>query len=167
MSIEEAALELRSLIQQFEASRPRVRQAEKDEYEKRYRKLRAELTRLESYDPDIDDGSPEEMARQVLTIARRLQAFLPEESRIESMQLSVPPHHAGQAVMQLTWDGGRWSLHPQRLALHDVRILAGHLKGQVCQTNDLDVWRASLLPGEMTLPGWRDLAAAPVQLGEA
>lgn len=166
MSIQAAALELRGLIQQFETSRPRVPQAQKADYEKRVRKLQAELTRLESYDSDIDDESPEEMAQQVISVARRLRAHLPEERSVETFILALPQHHAGQAVMQATWDGGRWTLLPQRLAVHDVQILAGYLSGHVCQTNDLDVWRASQFPDETVPLGWRDLGASWVQLGE-
>lgn len=166
MSIQEAALELRNLIQRFESSRSRVPQTQRDDYEKRVRKLRAELTRLESYDPDIDPESPEEMAEQVIRVARRIEVYLPEERSVENLTLTVPSHHAGQASMQATWDGGRWTLHPQRLAVHDVQTLAGHLGTQVCQTNDLDVWRASLLPGELNRVTWRDLGAAHVHLGD-
>ncbi|RJF75605.1 hypothetical protein D3875_00720 [Deinococcus cavernae] len=106
------------------------------------------------------------MAQQVVSIARRLEVYLPDGASIESLTLVVQPEHAGQAVVHVTWDGGRWTLQPKRLAVHDIRMLAEHLRGQVCQTNDLDVWRASLLPTEMTSPGWRDLGDALVQLGE-
>lgn len=166
MLIEEAILELQVLIQQFDVARPRVPQGQRSDYDKRIRKLRAELVRLESYDPDIDPESPEEMAQQALAVAGRLRAFLPDVQEVETLTFDAPRFGPSQASMQANWDGTRWALTPQRLTVHAAQALAGHLKGRVCQTNDLDVWRASFLPADFQ-QSMRVLSGAQVTLGEA
>lgn len=163
--MEQAQLELQQLIQQFEAARPRVPQSTRRDYDKRLKKLQAELSRLENYDPDIDLETPEEMAEIVLGIAHRLRVYLPQVQATETLTFTLPSHSGAQATMQTQWDGTRWTLTPQRLAVHDVRVLADHLSDQVCQTNDLDLWRASLLPAELNPPAWNALGKSSILLG--
>lgn len=165
MSISQAQLELKHLIQQFEAARPRVIPAGRNDYDKRLKKLQAELSRLENYDPDIDLETPQELAESVLGIAERLRVFLPEDQTIETLSFTLPSSSDLQATMQAQWDGTRWTLTPQRLAVHDVQLLAGHLGIQVSQTNDLDLWRASILPVELNPPTWNALRHTPILLG--
>lgn len=154
MSIEETQLEVEQLIQRFVAARSRVSQTQRNDHDKRLRKLEAELSRLQNYDPDIDLETPEEMAAAVLGVARRLEVYLPEEQTTESLAFILPAFYDAKATMQAQWDGKRWTLTPQRLAVYEAQALADHLDAQVCQTNDLDLWRASLLPAALRPPGW-------------
>ncbi|MCY1703934.1 hypothetical protein [Deinococcus sp. SL84] len=155
MSIDQALHQLQQLIQQFEAARPHTAPSLRSDHDKRLKKLRLELSRLKDYDPEIDIETPEELSASALGVIRRLQVHLPKIDDTESLTLYLPAHVDSKPTVQVHWDGVCWTILPRHLAINDVSMLTEHLHGQTAQTNDLDLWRFSLMPGEIATPELR------------
>jgi len=140
---------LRDLDARFAAARPRIPTSERAVFDQRHKRLPNLTEQVEAWDPDFD-GEEEAYLQPIHLSMRRLEASLPAGGD-EALTLTLFATPERITAGQVQWDGERWTVNAGKepVATRDLHLVHLHLKGLRVQTNDLDLWRASVMPHDL------------------